>query len=330
MSIFRRPAPNAEPAPQAPAPRAKSPAHHTVVEDGGHWTAPRVLQTLKLMFTLKGYRPPTLPTVAVEIIELSRKSEVEICDVVALLERDAMIAGRVLKVAQSPIYASTTPMVSLKQAVLRLGLHTMRDLVLEAAVNMRVFRTNGYVEAMERVRRHATATAYVARYLSQMVRGVPPEHAFLGGLLHDVGIAGSLIALGDVPKQHTPAKLSSVWHLLDEVQGEAGAVMAKAWDLPKPLAEAIAEHHAVSDAANPLTAALCVAESIANGLGYGIIPQSKQRTDRVAAVGEPELIDHQSDNVVNRAMGKLGISPQRLHELTAEVKAGLDELPVES
>jgi hypothetical protein len=50
------------------------------------------------------YRPPTLPAVALEVMSLAQRPDVAIKDVVAVLERDALIAGRVLQVACSAVY----------------------------------------------------------------------------------------------------------------------------------------------------------------------------------------------------------------------------------
>ena len=63
------------------------------------------------------YRPPTLPSVAMELMELARRPEVEIDDVVALVEKDTLIAGRILKLVQSPMYAGVARIESLADEV---------------------------------------------------------------------------------------------------------------------------------------------------------------------------------------------------------------------
>ncbi|MBI5546659.1 MAG: HDOD domain-containing protein, partial [Deltaproteobacteria bacterium] len=52
-------------------------------------------------FESPGYKPPMLPAVATEILSLAGRTNVEIGDLVELLERDAVLAARVLKVVQS-------------------------------------------------------------------------------------------------------------------------------------------------------------------------------------------------------------------------------------
>jgi HD-like signal output (HDOD) protein len=145
------------------------------------------------LFASPSYQPPKLPQVALEIMELSQRPEVSFDEVSAVLEKDPLLAAKVLSIAQSAVYAPRSPILSLRQATIRLGLKTLRDLVLEAAVSMRVFRAPGYGEAMERLSRHSTATAYLLRALCRRT-GIDAEYAFLCGLLHDVGLAACLLA----------------------------------------------------------------------------------------------------------------------------------------
>ena len=48
---------------------------------------------------------------------------------------------------------------------MRLGLKTLCDLVLEASMHLRVFRSAAYTETMERLRRQCTATAHLSRII---------------------------------------------------------------------------------------------------------------------------------------------------------------------
>jgi HD-like signal output (HDOD) protein len=54
--------------------------------------------------------------------------------VVRLLEKDQMLAGAVMRLVGSPLYAGRGPVRSLADAVLRLGIRTVRDTVFEAAI----------------------------------------------------------------------------------------------------------------------------------------------------------------------------------------------------
>src|SRR5580704_2560311 len=80
------------------------------------------------------YRPPPLPSVAIMVSRITRSDETSIGDVVRVLEQDQMLAGSVLRLVSSPLYAGRTPITSLHPAVVRLGLKSLRSVVFEAAL----------------------------------------------------------------------------------------------------------------------------------------------------------------------------------------------------
>src|SRR5512142_1785749 len=148
------------------------------------------------LFASPSYRPPLLPGVAHEVIRLAQDPDVSIRDVTGVLERDQVLATKVMSIAQSAIYRPRTPAVTLQQATVRLGLKTLRNIVVEASLTLRVFDAPGYEAAMTRLSWHSIATAYILRTLARRT-GVDPDFAFLCGLLHDIGIAACLLALSD-------------------------------------------------------------------------------------------------------------------------------------
>ena len=229
-------------------------------------------QTLLQIFRAPSYRPPVLPSVALELTELTRKTSVSYDEVVSVLQKDPLIVAGVLKVAQSPMYGGRLPVQSLKEAIQRLGINTLRDIVWQVVTGMRLFRVKGYTAIMERVQAHSLFTAYMARLVAARA-GVAGEHAFLCGLLHDVGISGTLIALSEAEKQ-----LPDVNDLLAAIDGmhdQAGSLMAKLWGLSAELAKVVQYHHqpsAEADRAPVLVAVLCVAEHFADVCGHGILP----------------------------------------------------------
>ena len=110
-------------------------------------------------FRAPAYQPPTLPRVAMELMELTRKSDVSMAEVVALCEQDAMVAARVIQVAESAAYRTAAPVRSLHDAAMRLGMRTLADVFLEVSFRMRMFRAPGFSAWMDAVGKHSVATA---------------------------------------------------------------------------------------------------------------------------------------------------------------------------
>lgn len=283
------------------------------------------------VFRDPAYRPPTLPSVSLEILELSRRPDVSFPDVVALLEQDSMLAARVLRMAQSPVYAGAARIESLKDALVRLGLRTLRDLVLEVATNLRVFRCQAYTDSMERLSRHSTVTAHLARTVSRYT-AMAEEYAFLCGLLHDVGIAGILIALGDAPRaKRKPPELTMLWPVIDATHEEAAASMAKLWNLPAEIPYILGAHHRVCIEGydHPLAATICVADFLAQELGFGLGPSEKEADTRseaeLAAQAAAGRADRSTPQTLERARQALRLDESKMKLLHADAERLVNE-----
>ena len=160
------------------------------------------------------YRPPPLPPVVLELHALTAKLDANVDDVVRVLERDQLMAGTVIRLVGSPIHAGRGPVRSLSDAVLRLGIRTIRDSVFAAAMKKGLFNSTGeYGEILARVGRHGTATAYLARVVCRYAR-VVEEQAFLGALLHDVGFAALLYTVLGNERTNRPPLLE-LWPEID-------------------------------------------------------------------------------------------------------------------
>jgi HD-like signal output (HDOD) protein len=234
------------------------------VEDG-------LTDRLQRLFASPQYRPPVLPTVAIQIMELAQRPGITFDEVVGVLEKDPLLAARVLSVSSSALYAGMSQVVSLKQASVRLGLKTLRDLVLEAAMNLRVFRVPGYEEPMERLRRHSAVTAQIARVVCKRT-AVDAEHAFICGLLHDVGYAAGILGLVENQKPGDRLAYEDMAPAVAACHEEASGLVGKLWKLHAPILDVVASHHRLSPRSPPLVPVLVVAEQLAYELDAGIAP----------------------------------------------------------
>ncbi len=261
------------------------------------------------------YRPPTLPVVAVELMSLSQRPDVAIKDIVELLERDSLIAGRVLKVACSAVYSNAVKITSLRDATMRLGLLTIRDLVMEITMALRIFKSADYADTMDRLRRHATATARLCRIVSKYT-SIEGEFSFMAGLLHDVGIAGTLLALSDKKgPRSAPPELLSIWPAVDRVHQRAGELMANHWALPPDIRFALSAHHQVliQGYAHPLAATVAIANEVATELGASVIPKATERsTEARDCLSAHSQVDRSSATTISQACEALRLTDATL------------------
>ncbi len=261
-----------------------------------------MVESLLACLNAPDYRPPTLPSVAVELMGLSQQPDVDLADVVGLLEQDSMITCRVLKLVQSPVYRGSAELSSLRDALMRVGLRTVRDLVMEIALNMKVFRSPDYADTMDLLRRHSTMTAHFSKLVCNY-SPIEGEFAFMAGLLHDVGIAGTLLALSDrAGRRKTPPALVAIWPAVDRVHQRAAEIMAKHWELPPDIQFAISAHHQVliQGHAHPLAATVALGDELAHEMGFGVIPKG----DDQGAMSSLERDCVRSHTEVDRSPGK--------------------------
>lgn len=218
---------------------------------------------LKRTFDNPSYKPPLLPVVALELLRLASRTDVEIEDVVRVLERDQMMAGAVIRLAGSSIYAGRGPARSLRDAVLRLGVRNVRDTVFQQALKRAAFDVPEYRETIERVNRHGTATAYLTRVVCRYAR-VNEDQAFLCGLLHDIGFSALLLAVANRRAGTPPPPLPGIWVDIVGLHEQASKVVTKLWALPQELSAVVSGHHHEHSAySSRLAAVVTIADHLA-------------------------------------------------------------------
>lgn len=185
---------------------------------------------------------PQLPSTSLAAIDLCARPHVEIRDLVALIERDPMLSSELLRLANSVLYAANEPAQTLNEAVLRVGLRTLRSMLYSVSVRGAILREGNLSVYAQEVWRQSSSSAAIARALAGPLR-LDKERAYLIGLLHDVGKLPLLAMLRkEAAKESeiTPALVGRVFRMHHEA---AGAALARAWKLPEELAEVAGNHH---------------------------------------------------------------------------------------
>ena len=211
---------------------------------------------------------PLLPHVASQVLAMSTADEVSARSLAELLHRDQAIAAHVLRVANSPLYQPRVPIVSLQQAISRLGLTILREVVITVSMQSRVFNVSSYAAEARVLWQHAVHTAAYARAIARRCRR-NVESAFLGGLLHDVSKPVLLLALADLQaKLAEPLTPPVVATALDVYHTQVGALLASTWQLPPDVCASIVYHHDYSAApAHPEAAMItCLADRVTYAL----------------------------------------------------------------
>jgi len=131
---------------------------------------------------------------------------------------------------------------------------------------------------MDELRRHSVAVAHLSRLVGREA-GVTDQSAFICGLLHDVGIAASLIALVETcPAGEKVPSFEEIWPAVSEVHQKAGGLLASTWNFPSEVTLVIECHHdfMISGNPHPLAAVVCLADWAASELGLGFMNEQSE------------------------------------------------------
>ncbi|MBI5534159.1 MAG: HDOD domain-containing protein [Deltaproteobacteria bacterium] len=213
---------------------------------------------------------PSLPAVAVEIVQLCRSEDVELKTIGKVLEKDPALAAKLLKVANSALFSRSGKTTTIANAVLRLGLNAVVTLALSfSLVKIRKSPKSGF--DYPRFWKRALISATAARCLAARV-SLNREELFLAGLMQDIGMLALCEALG-APYAKVAAKAQGDHAALILAEQESfgadhmavGEWMARRWNFPDYVAQAILASHdpvvAGSDTQNRPLICECVALS---------------------------------------------------------------------
>ena len=207
---------------------------------------PLVRAELEAKLSAGALELPLLPGVAMEITSAAAREDVDARAIAEMLKRDASLSAHVLRIVNSPVYSPRAQIVSLQQAVARVGAIKIREIALVIACRTGVFKAKGYEREIDEVFRHSIATALFAQEIARQTRN-NVEDAFLCGLLHDVGRPVLLQALVTALRDaHASVDRDAVLELVRELHESAGAALARAWKLPETVVTALARHHSSS------------------------------------------------------------------------------------
>jgi putative nucleotidyltransferase with HDIG domain len=186
---------------------------------------------------------PLLPNIVWEVMELTASDDVDARKLSELIHRDQALASHILRVANSPAYMPRMPIVSLHQAVSRLGVSVLGEIAFAISLQTRVFDVEGYEHEIRVLWNHAVGTAAYAKEIARLRRS-NVEGAFLCGLLHDIGKPVLLQTLVDLQRTAEwtaePAAMSA---LMEAYHTQVGSLIATQWALPPHVTESITYHH---------------------------------------------------------------------------------------
>ncbi len=221
---------------------------------------------------------PPYPAVALRLQRLLARDGYGIGEVADIIAADAALATSVLAVANSALLGGAAPITSLSRAVNRLGARTVGAIAVASSVGASMLSSGVLLEVRFRVWRRGMTCALACQKLASS-RGLPPEDAFLAGLLYGFGRSIAVATLEQLLKTNQPARPLSVqeWLSIAEQQRAALAqAIATNWKLPEVIAEAMGHRERGASALHDL---VLHADQIAQAIDAGQQPQAQTPVD---------------------------------------------------
>jgi diguanylate cyclase (GGDEF)-like protein len=198
---------------------------------------------------------PTLPGVAVSIINLANNPDTDMAEVAKVIAVDPALVVKIFRVANSPFYGVRRKITNLRQAISVLGLNATLTLALSFSLGtpLRVGRRVTLDTSL--YWRRSLITAVASRKLGIQQGLDMPEELFLAGLLRDIGMLvfdsvmptdyGPLVAAA---QSDTPGSDQLDYEQLAKLEretlgadhAEVGAWLLRQWSLPEYLPWAVA------------------------------------------------------------------------------------------
>jgi len=224
---------------------------------------------------------PAMPNVASKVLELSSDPGTSAQQLQQVIADDQALTARILKIANSAMYASSRKIRTLTEAIVLLGFNSIRSLVVTSAARNLYDTKRSRMGLKERLLwEHSMGCAFACRLLAKKKAPALAEEAFLAGLLHDIG---KLVLNIQVP-EHFDEIVQIVYNenrsfhdteveMLGFSHAEVGALLTGKWKLSTALEEAIRNHHTVDvlDSDSPLLNYLCLGNEMCKKYGIGFV-----------------------------------------------------------
>lgn len=182
---------------------------------------------------------PLLPDVARQVIELINDPDSDAGQLAKLIQSDQALAGHTMRVANSAAYSPAASLVSLQQAIARLGMEMIGDICLSISTKAKLFKVPGYEQYIQKLWRHAVLTALWSKEISRSIRR-NVESAFICGLLHSIGRPVTLqLCLDQAKRMDYNMEAEEVFLLVEQLHHPVSIALLKRWQLPAIIVEAI-------------------------------------------------------------------------------------------
>jgi len=195
---------------------------------------------------------PSIPTIYQELDTAMQSPHASINTAAGIIAKDMAMLSKILQVVNSAYFGLRRTISSPAHALSLLGLDRVKGLVLTVKLFEQCTQTGFLPISLEQLWKHGLTTAVGARAIAQLegAGSLAVDHAFMAGLLHDIGL---LVLNTNFPDQYrevfrrikedgrrVPAAEREVF---GATHADVGAYLLGIWGLHEVIVETVAFHH---------------------------------------------------------------------------------------
>ena len=201
---------------------------------------------------IAGSNLPSLPSVAVKIIDASKDPDVGLSEVATIISSDPALSSKILRIANSPLYSQRRAVNNLREALTLLGFNAALTISLSFSL-FHALKSNANKKCNHKnYWKRSIMSAEIARMLGSRL-GLPKlEDLFLVSLLQDIGVL-VLENINNTPYvvdedrclTHTE-RITLERKLLNVEHSQVGAWLLSSWNFPTKMVNAVKNSHFLS------------------------------------------------------------------------------------
>ena len=197
---------------------------------------------------------PSPPAIVVKILSAVQKEEGSLQKLAETISADPALTAKLLRVANSGIYALPNNVTSVDRALCVLGTNVIKNIALSFVIATNLRGSNSLSFDFDYFWRRSVTAAVAGELLANQLKQ-PNENIFVTSLLHDIGVLTLYLCKGDEYAQLLEDRMANgvPLRVLETEKyrfnhQQLGASLIKSWGLPAVISEPIRYHHVPTDA----------------------------------------------------------------------------------
>ena len=194
----------------------------------------QIFESIKEELLGEKIKLPGLPDIARRVQVGVNNPDFNAADIAKIIQTDIPLSGRIIQVANSPLYQGVTPVENCQTAITRLGMKVVKNLVTSFSVR-RLYSGKSSLarKKVEQLWKHSVKIGAISFTLARVTPGFDPERAMLAGLVHGIG---ELLILNYAEKHSELLKDEVIYQeVVKRYQHKIGALILKQWRFDQAL-----------------------------------------------------------------------------------------------